>query len=239
MTSPIFETPTFASQASKADRHRSASKRASRCPKTIDESYTISKGILAGSIPGNDQSTAPLKSAPAGLYILTRSRPPRFLRTRCNQFSEARFVWRFPEPKLTTVCATTKELVSMRASRNNQCLHSTMFAALNFLALRSSYTPRRYCHGRISNHRLIPSPESIKSEPHSSLPASTPMFSPACVLCHISEKSKGRLPSPQRLPVTYGGENEQNQESVASILRALLVIAIALIICDSSSNSTL
>jgi HAE1 family hydrophobic/amphiphilic exporter-1 len=52
---------------------------------------------------------------------------------------------------------------------------------------------------------------------------------PATVLSAFQQKVQNDYHLPDGYSITYGGENEQNQESVASILRAL-VIAIALIV---------
>lgn len=52
---------------------------------------------------------------------------------------------------------------------------------------------------------------------------------PGTVLSAFQQKVQNDYHLPDGYSITYGGENEQNQESVASILRAL-VIAIALIV---------
>ncbi len=194
--------------------------------KTIDGIVRDLKGILA-SISGTTNITSSLKNAPADYtFTLNHDRMAFYGLDATSVGSTLRMA--ISGVEVTTVLRDNKE-ISVNARFAEQSIPS--LDDLRNIEFRnaSGNTVRL---GDISDIELKPSVDSITriDQKRTALLSAgvNADVRPAAVLAAFQDKVRG-YHLPDGYSITYGGENEQNQESVASILRAL-VIAIALII---------
>lgn len=195
--------------------------------KTIDGIVHDLKGILA-AIPGTTNINSSLKSAPADYtFSLDHDRLAFYGLDATSVGSTLRMA--ISGTEVTTVLRDNKE-ISVNARFSEQSMPSLDDVRGIEFHNASGAVIRL---GDIATVELKPSVDSITriDQKRTALLSAgvNADVRPASVLATFQKKVKDDYHLPSGYSITYGGENEQNQESVASILRAL-VIAIALII---------
>lgn len=195
--------------------------------KTIDKIAHDLKGILA-TIPGTTNINSSLKNAPADYtFALDHDRLAFYGLDATSVGSALRMA--ISGVEVTTVLRDNKE-ISVNARFSEQSIPS--LDDLRSIEFRNA-SGNTIRLGDISAIELKPSVDSITriDQKRTALLSAgvSANVRPAEVLATFQEKVKNSYHLPDGYSITYGGENEQNQESVASILRAL-VIAIALIV---------
>lgn len=195
--------------------------------KTIDTIVHDLKGILV-SIPGTTNITSSLKNAPADYtFTLDHDRLAYYGLDATTVGSTLRMAVSGVE--VTTVLRDNKE-ISVNARFAERAIPS-LDDIRNIEFRNSSGNMIRL--GDLAIIELKPSVDSVTriDQKRTALLSAgvTTGTIPATVLSAFQQKVQSDYHLPDGYSITYGGENEQNQESVASILRAL-VIAIALIV---------
>ena len=195
--------------------------------KTIDEIARDLKGILA-TIPGTTNINSSLKNAPADYtFTLNHDRLAYYGLDATSVGSTLRMA--ISGIEVTTVLRDNKE-ISVNARFAERSIPS-LDDVRNIEFRNASGNMIRLSD--LATIELKPSVDSItridqKRTALLSAGVNTDVR-PAEILTAFQKKVKESYHLPDGYSLSYGGENEQNQESVASILRAL-VIAIALIV---------
>ena len=195
--------------------------------RTIDKIAHDLKGILA-TIPGTTNINSSLKNAPADYtFTLDHDRLAYYGLDATTVGSTLRMA--ISGVEVTTVLRDNKE-ISVNARFVERSMPS-LDDVRNIEFRNASGNMIRL--GDLATIELKPSVDSITriDQKRTALLSAgvNADVRPAEVLAAFQKKVKEGYCLPDGYSLTYGGENEQNQESVASILRAL-VIAIALIV---------
>ena len=195
--------------------------------RTVDKIVHDLKGILA-SIPGTTNIMSSLKNAPADYtFTLSHDRLAYYGLDATTVGNTLRMA--ISGIEVTTVLRDNKE-ISVNARFSEHALPS--LDDIRNIEFRNS-AGNLIRLGDLATVELKPSVDSITriDQKRTALLSAgvTTGTIPATVLSAFQQKVRSDYHLPDGYSITYGGENEQNQESVASILRAL-VIAVALIV---------
>ena len=194
---------------------------------TLDKIASDLKQTLA-EVPGTTNIKTSLKNAPADYtFALDPVRLSFYGLDATSVGSTLRMA--INGSKITTVLRENKEIETIARFDEDKIPSLNDVGNIEITTPNGNRIPLR----NVADIRLEPSVASItridqKRTVLLSADASGTMSSTE-ILAQFQEKLKAKAPLPIGYTLSYGGENEENQESVASILRAL-VLAIGLII---------